>query len=331
MAQPINSLEPLTINGVKQWVQLQASDSTQPVLLILHGGPGYAIMPLFHARNAALEDSFIVVNWDQRGAGRSYSRRIPRSSMTLRQLLDDLQALTLYLKERFRQEKIYLLGHSFGTMLGLSAARDHPENYHAYVGVGQVVGPIVNEIVMYEWALQQAGREKNSKALRQLRRIGHPDEDGEYLADGPGGEAPYDTAERWMGYFGGELYQKRGSDEIDDWLLGQPVYQGKWGRKWEKGLTFSARIFEDPAAWRLDFRESARSVDVPVYFLQGHHDYDTPWPLVAEYAPILAAPRRELIWFENSAHFPFYEEPDLFNEVLVTVVKGDTYPRRGRP
>jgi pimeloyl-ACP methyl ester carboxylesterase len=329
MPRPINTLEAVPINGVRQWVLLQSRDTSLPVLLVLHGGPGYAILPLFHGFNAALEDDFVVVNWDQRGAGRSYSREVPRSSMTLRQFLDDVRALAVYLKERFRQPKIYVLGHSFGTVLGLLAVQRHPDDYHAYVGVGQVVGIAQNEITMYEWVLRRAEEEHHARATKDLRRIGHPDAAGQYPGTGPRGADPYDVAEHWMAYFGGELYGKRDSAEVTDWLLRQSEYHGRWGRKWLKGLAFSARLFDEPALWGLDFRKAVTAVATPVYFLQGRHDYDTPAPLVADYAPTLAAPRNELIWFERSAHFPFYEQADDFNRCLVQVVKASTYP--GRP
>ncbi len=326
MPPSINSLECLTINGVKQWILVRSNDTTRPVLLVLHGGPGFAMLPLLHAHNAALEDHFVVVNWDQRGAGRSYSRSVPAASMTFRQLLDDLRELTRRLKARFGRDRIVLLGHSFGTMLGLSAVKEHPEDYQAYVAVGQVIGPIANEIAMYDWALRRARAAGNARAVRELTRIGRPNKDGRYAHDGPGGADPYDTAEYWTGYFGGSLYGKRGGGEIETWLLEQPVYRGRWGRKWRAGLAFSGKVLDDPAAWRLDFRTSVPEVRVPAYFLQGRHDYETPAPLVEAYAAALKAPRKELVWFEKSAHFPFYEQSAEFNRALVRVLK--TSPRR---
>jgi len=326
MPKSLSSLEELNINGVEQWIQIQSKDSTQPILLILHGGPGYAMMPLFHHRNAVLEDHFIVVNWDQRGAGRSYRRTIPKKSMTFQQFLDDLNALTQILKQRFRRQRIYLLGHSWGTMMGLSAAKAHPKDYYAFVGVGQVVGPIINEIVMYEWELGEARRQNHKKAIRELTLIGHPDQFGEYPGKGPGGADPYDISDYWMGYFGGDLYGKHGTDQIDNWMLNQPVYLGKWGTKWINGNDFSKRVWDDDDAWKLDFRQSVTTLDIPAFFLHGRHDYDTPGSLVQAYVPTLDAPQKELIWFENSAHFPFYEESERFNQIMIDVVKKSTFP-----
>jgi pimeloyl-ACP methyl ester carboxylesterase len=316
MGQPISSLESLKINGVKQWILLQSSDQDLPVLLILHGGPGYAMMPLFHHSNQPLEDSFLVVNWDQRGAGRSYSSKIPRLTMVLDWFVKDLQWLTDYLKTRFVRQKIYLLGHSWGTLLGLLAAHASPGDYHAFCGVGQVVNLIQNEIVMYDWTLAQTKASGDAKAIKQLERIGRPDSQGEYPH---GGDKAYNISEKWMNYFGGELWGKQSDDEIVNWLFDQPEYQGKWGKKWKKGWDLSQRLFDDPAVWNLDFPSRVPSVNLPVYFFAGRHDYDTPHTLVEQYFKVISAPDKDLFWFDHSAHFPFYEEPTLFNQALIGV------------
>jgi pimeloyl-ACP methyl ester carboxylesterase len=325
MGQPIDQLTLLAVNGTTQWVQFQGQDQDLPLLLILHGGPGYAILPLFHHTNPELESRFLVVNWDQRGAGRSFARSIPDSTMNLAQFLDDVHTVTTALKNHFGKKKIYLLGHSWGTVLGLQAIATWPNDYHAFFGVGQVVNLIQNEIRMYEWTLDQAIRQHHFKAIRQLRKIGHPNHGGIYPR---GGDEAYDIAVHWMAYFGGEIHGKHGSDFIDEWMLRQPVYSGKWQKKWIRGFEFSQQLFDDPAVWHLDFPSSVTGVGVPVYLLQGHHDYDTPWTLIPPYFEQLKAPDKALYFFENSAHFPFYEEPQLFTERMFALL--DRIRKRGQ-
>jgi pimeloyl-ACP methyl ester carboxylesterase len=124
-----------------------------------------------------------------------------------------------------------------------------------------------------------------------------------------------------MGHFGGDLYGKRRTRNIDGWLLKQPGYDGKWCDKWLQWFTFSIQhVFEDAAAWNLDFRKTVRTLKIPVHFLQGHHDYDTPWPLVKADASKLRAPRNQFVWFEKSSHFPFYEEREKFNAAMIEIL-----------
>jgi pimeloyl-ACP methyl ester carboxylesterase len=120
-----------------------------------------------------------------------------------------------------------------------------------------------------------------------------------------------------MEYFGGDLWGKHGTEEIEGWLKKQPAYRCHW-KQWNAGLRFSSdRVYDDPVAWYTDFPSSVTMLDIPLFFLMGRHDYDTPHELVAKYYPLVSAPDKDLIWFDKSAHFPFYEEPELFNETLI--------------
>ena len=322
-ADEINSLEEITLGGIEQWILIQGNDEENPILLVLHGGPGYAMMPLLHLKNSELENHFIVVNWDQRGAGKSYSPDIPEDSMTLEQFVSDAHELTETLKTRFGREKIYLLGHSLGTVLGIFLIEQYPDDYYAFVGVGQVVDVIENEQLSYDFALREAIADNNQEAIDELERVGRPNDDGEYNADdGP------DVTMEWVGYYGGDLYGKTSTDEIEEAILNSEIYAGD-EEKIQAGWDFSGLIFYDMNLWYLDFREDVTSVDVPVYFFTGRHDYDTPFELVEKYFPVLDAPIKEIVWFENSAHFAFYEEPDKFNAMMINKVLAETYPIPG--
>jgi len=316
----IDSLETITLGGVKQWILLQGNDVSNPVLLVLHGGPGYVMMPLLHLKNRELEDRFIVVNWDQRGAGKSYSSRIAEESMTLEQFVSDAHDLTLALKERFGQEKMYLLGHSLGTVLGMMLIDEYPGDYHAFVGVGQVVAIIENEQMSYDFALEQARAWNDSVAIDELEEIGRPDEDGEYA-----NESGYEITEEWVAYYGGDLYGKNDTEDVESDILGSDIYSADT-YKIVKGWEFSQAIFSDETLWYLDFRTELTEVAVPVFFFTGRHDYDTPFPLVEDYYDVLTAPAKEIVWFERSAHFPFYEEPGRFTRMMIEKVLGGTAP-----
>lgn len=329
-------LEQIELGGVDQWILTHGNHPENPVLLVLHGGPGYAMMPLLHDYNVELEEHFTVVNWDQRGAGKSYSPDIPEESMTLEQFVSDARELTELLQSRHDKEKIYLLGHSFGTVLGMLLIDRYPEHYWGFVGVGQVVDVIENEQLSYDFALSQATAAGNQEAIDQLREVGRPDDDGQYR-DASG----YEVTMEWVGYYGGDVYGETSTAEIEAAILSSEVY-AEDQEKVQMGWEFSQTLFSDEDLWYLDFRELITRVDVPVFFFMGRHDYDTPYALVEEYFALLEAPVKELIWFEEVAHFPFYEDPAGFNAAMIdvvlartqdvtTVVEGQRVSLPGRP
>lgn len=173
-----SSAEAVTLGGVKQWILVQGEDRTRPVLLVLHGAPGmpfpgvaYRSYSPLAVRDSELARYFVLVYWDQRGAGKSSA---PKESITLKRLLSDTLELADLLRERFGVEKIFLLGISWGTVLGLNAAARHPEKFYAYIGWGQIANWAESDRLRYRWALEQAQQAGNRKAIKQLTKLGPP-------------------------------------------------------------------------------------------------------------------------------------------------------------
>ena len=155
----INSLDSVRIGGIDQWIEVRGQNVNNPILLFIHGGPGIAFIPLAGAWQASWERDFTVVQWDQRGAGKTYAsndKELQRRTMNVPQMEQDTLDVVNYLRNRFRREKIFVLGHSWGSILGLWLAHEHPELIYAYVGVGQVINTRQNEEVGYRDTLQQA-------------------------------------------------------------------------------------------------------------------------------------------------------------------------------
>src|SRR5579872_4597152 len=170
----INSLERARIGGIDQWIQVRGQNVNNPILLFLHGGPGIAFIPLAGAFQGPWEKSFTVVQWDQRGAGKTYARNdkeIQRRTMNVAQMEQDRVDVVNYLRSRFKRDKIIVLGHSWGSVLGLWLAHEHPELISAYVGTGQVVSMPQNETVAYNDALQEARTRHNEQAIKDLESI----------------------------------------------------------------------------------------------------------------------------------------------------------------
>ena len=170
----VASLEQIELDGVKQWILIRSHNVDNPLLLFLHGGPGSAEMGFAHKYERKLEEHFIFVNWDQRGAGKSFSKRIPKESMNIEQFVSDAHELTLDLMKRFKKEKIILAGHSWGSVLGVLLVQRYPELFSAYVGISQVTNLTDNEKVSYQYTLYEAKKRLNKKAEKELLKLQPP-------------------------------------------------------------------------------------------------------------------------------------------------------------
>lgn len=297
----IASLEKHKIGGVDQWILIRGYDQTKPVLLFLHGGPGMPSMYLAHEFQSELERDFVVVHWDRRGAGKSFDAHLQVSALSVRQTLNDTYELTRNLRERFHQQRIYLVGHSWGSYLGLLAVYEHPEYYSAFVGMGQPAGSREQVRAFRREFLSRVAKETGDSDLR-IR-----------LTD-----ANMEITEDDLFRFGGELYASRSYWPILKAGLNAPEYTLWDAINVKKGAELINREMKYDVVPKLLAGEISR-VEVPVFLFLGRHDLNTPSQLAAEYLARLNAPLKRLVWFEHSAHFPFFEEPDIFRKEMVRV------------
>lgn len=302
----IASMEMLTLGNLPQSVWLRGVSRENPLLILLHGGPGASESALFRQYNAVLEEKFLVVYWDQRGAGRSFHDDIPTESMTVAQFVADLDALVDQLRQRFNQEKVVLLGHSWGTIPGTIYAAQYPDKVAAYVGVAQIANMPQGDSYTYNFALSEASRLGDTRAIEALREIGPP---------------PYATVDgrletgRWVEKYGGVYHSDLTTGKLILTALGADETNLMDLVRFGRGNRFSLEQLEDEhSTARLD--EDYLVFDVPVLFLLGRHDHHVPAVLAADYFDRTTAPCKRLVWFEQSAHNPPFEEPDKFNLVL---------------
>jgi len=320
----IAEMVPVTLGGFEQWLVIRGVDRTNPVLLFIHGGPGFPETPLFHSMCGDLQEDFVVVTWDQRGAGLSYSKDVPVESMTVEQFITDAHELVGYLKERFGVEKIYIVGHSWGSVLGMHLIDRYPEDFYAYVGIGQVVNMHENERISYEYVYNRAMELNDKKAIRELEEVGPP-------VNGLYGDDPTDidkllTQRKWLLKYGGALYGKTSYLSYYPTYILSPEYSIFDSLNVLRGSKKSGELMNVQLR-AVDLYTEIPEVEVPVYFFTGRHDYNTPFELVEEYYSILKVPRKELIWFEESAHSPNIEEPERFTRLMVEKVLAETYSR----
>jgi pimeloyl-ACP methyl ester carboxylesterase len=311
------------LGGSEQWVSARGLDLSKPVILFLHGGPGSSEMPLIRKYLSPLERDFIVIAWDQRGAGKSYGAGKDRSAMRVSRFVEDARELCEYLKGRFRKDKVFVVGHSWGSLLGVLLVRKYPELFYAYAGIGQCVDMPANEVLSYDFTLGEALRKGNEKAISQLRKIGRPpypfDSEGRWFHS-------LCTERKWLGYFGGALFGKRGYKAYFGDYLRSAEYSLADCVNWIRGNVDSIRaLWGEVMAHNL--KEEALDFSVPVYLFEGRHDYNTPFELVREYYDLIRAPAKGLYWFEDSAHCPCFEEPELFMKRLREAFLGGGLPR----
>ena len=308
----IASLEGIELGGMEQWILIRGQDVSNPVLLWLHGGPGAAQMAIARSFNKALEQSFLVVQWDQRGAGKSNPSDFDESTMTFEQYLQDAHELTLYLKIRFGQDKIYLVGHSWGSQLGIRLAQMYPQDYYAYIGVSQVINGRRAQEIGYAWLLERAkagGKMVEFEALEEPPFIDHKD----------------------FVRFIQQIDEYGGSFDTSFWKLARitlraPEYNLRDVLAWLRGSNRgSGPMWSSPEYQSFDARRDIPRLEIPVYFFSGRKDYNTPLVLVETYFEILDAPRgKHMVVFEASAHTPFLAEAEKFNQELIRV-KRETY------
>jgi pimeloyl-ACP methyl ester carboxylesterase len=306
----------VNINGVEQGMFIKSKDATNPVLLYLHGGiPDYFLTERYPT---GLEDNFTVVWWEQRGSGLSYSPDIPRETMTLEQMISDTLEVTNYLRHRFGKEKIYLMGHSGGSFIGIQAAAQAPELYYAYIGVAQMSNQLKSEKLAYDYMLQQFKENGNTKMVQRLEAAPVTMSDGTpdaYLA-------VRDVAMHSLGI--GTAHDMHSvitcvflpSLQSRDYTFSEKV--NLWRGKASSGVS---SLWEEMIT--TDLSEQLPELHLPIYFFHGIYDYTCSYTEAKAYFEKLKAPVKGFYTFEQSSHSPMFEEPEKMQKILqVDVLSG---------
>lgn len=312
----ISSLEKVRLGDIDQWITIRGYDTNNPALLFLHGGPGSAEILFANLGNKKilrnkLEKNFIVVNWDQRGCGKSYTNLIPRESMTIEQFASDTYDLVKLLVQKLNKNKIYLVGHSWGAVLATLIVQRYPELFHAYVSIAPLVCTEENERLSYQFVLDRAINMKNKKAIGELNEIGFFPQKSEEISN------YLETKRKWISQLNENKYYNKFLRDFLFFLLGMvsPEYSFFDSLNFSGGIDFSRRnLWKEMVS--INFIEQIKSLNVPTYFCLGRHDYITPSTLTEKYYKMLKAPLKEIIWFENSGHAPHVEESEKFNRLM---------------
>ncbi len=315
-----NGVEDLTgvqINGITQWLSIRGSDASNPILLYVHGGPGSPTMPAAWTFQRPWEDFFTVVQWDQRGTGKTYAANDFTSldaTMNLDQFVSDAEEVVQYLLHRFKQQRLFVLGHSWGSMVGLSLAKKRPQWLHAYIGCGQIVNSSRSEADGWEFALRSAQASKNDDAIRELEALApYPGPIGSLTVERIGAQR------KWLDYYGGLTYRRSDFDyDSDTWPL-SPEYTDRDVAFVDKGSLYSLTHLLG-AVERANFDNVTR-LQCPLFVYVGRHDYSTSHEVSAQWFARVHAPKKKLVWFENSSHMMMVEQPGIFLQHLIADVR----------
>ena len=297
------------LGGTDQWVMMRGESIANPPLILLHGGPGLSETALFRRYGAPLEKAFTLVYWDQRGAGKSFARTIPRSTMTVEQFLVDLDELIEVVRQRLGQRKVVIFGHSWGALLGVLYAARFPEKVSAYVGSGQIGDWPAGEAASYAFALAEAERLGNAKVLRKLRRIGPP----------PYPAKSVFTERTCLAELEGQ-YNVRSLLSMAEVALGGPEQSIVDVPNLVRGFRWTLDVMWNDVS-KLNLHALAPRLQVPVFFFLGRRDHWVPPETSVAYFDMLSAPSKTLVWFDHSGHEPFMDEPEQFNRAMVEYVR----------
>lgn len=313
-AKGLATLEQVPVDETRQWVLVRSENLANPVVLFVHGGPGTSQLTLNRKSTRPLEKGFTVVNWDQRRAGKSFAAGSDRTRMNMGQFVDDVVDLSAGLARRFHKRQILLVGHSWGSAIGMLAASRRPDLFSAYVGIGQVSRVAESERISYDWTLEQARKAADTGSIRKLAEIGPPPYTGDW-------RSKFLTERRLLGRYGGEYYGSRSG------AFGVVLRNLVLSREYTvlDRINFFRGIFQSldalfPELFRTDLFVEVPELPIPVYFCLGRHDYEVPSVLSAQYFEFLKAPRKQLVWFERSSHMPNTEEKDAFNRFMLETV-----------
>jgi proline iminopeptidase len=300
----VERLEAVRIGGIDQWVSVRGADRSNPVLLHVHGGPGYISIPMSWWFSRGWEEYFTVVQWDQRATGKTYlltDSAAVAPTLTRERMIADVEEMAGWARKTLGKDKIFVTGHSWGSYLGLELARRHPDWLHAYIGVGQMTNMPESERRGWHFAMDAARRESNARAIHDLESIAPYSPAGQLIP-----LKDIYTQRRWVESYGGAMAYRHGNQAEGDLADLSPDYtDAEIGHIWE-GNSFSERYLLSEALG-LDLSQT-RTLGCPLIVFAGRHDMNVNSQLASDWFKTVTAPEKYFVWFEHSAHLPMTEE-----------------------
>lgn len=301
--------EYININNSRQNIMTMSTDNANPVLLIIHGGAGSPDRPLVKNYNSELADYYTVVCWEQRGSGLSYTSE----ELTIDLMLKDLKSLVEFLRNRYNQDKIYIAGHSWGAYLGLRFSSMYPEYIKYYIGTGQGISSIADEIYKYNFVMNQAVIRNDKKIIKQLNRFGEP--------TGYSYKTDDEKAKKYIGKmihkYGGYINDKN-DFSTSKYLTCYIKYYKLDIIKVIKGMLNSSKVLNNEMS-KKDNISCITELDVPILLISGEEDMVCPVPAAEKWFDNLNAPKKEFVKITNVSHMVNFEQAKEWNKLLINL------------
>lgn len=294
----IDTTEIVNIGGVKQYISIKGKETSNPLLLYLHGGPGQSVMDKAEQITSRLQEKFIVVHWDQRGAGKTAELNKSSNELTIQLMQNDTEEIIQYLLKKFNRKKLYLVGHSWGSVLGFHIAQKSPNLLYAYVAISPPVNSLKSNRIALNLLKEHFKKGNNQKALKELSTVKIPNENLEQKI----------ILYRWQTEFNGE---KVTDEQVEQAMPFFIEWENNWG-------ALSKQVD------KINLSMKVPSLRCPIYFFVGKKDYQTNFSVTEHYFNVLKAPKKKLFWFMKSAHNVPHTEPDLMQKIIIEKILTET-------
>jgi len=302
--------ESVLICGKKQWIYYDKNKINKTLILFLHGGPGLVESPLLEKYSKPLFEDYLFVNWEQPGSGNSFYF-FAKNKLTINQIVDNGLELCEYLCKKFNKTKIILIAHSWGTVLGILMCKANPNLFEKYIGIGQIGDWLKSENVSYHYVLNQLIKNNETKLANKLIKIGEP----------PYAKIKYLKFQRkYLLKLGGSFKFKTSYNHFFSALCKSKIYSFFGIIKILIGLETSLIALWDDCM-QVNLIKQAPEIKVPIYILTGRFDFQVPFECSLEYFEKLKAPSKQWFWFEESAHYTLFEEPEKFNDLVKSIIE----------
>ena len=300
--------EYVNLNGVKQYI-LATGNENGPLMLFLHGGPGVSQSGFIRKYQSKLEEDFLVVNWDQRGAGKSNTKIFSKDELKINNIVNDAISLIEILRDRFKKNRIYLVGHSFGSLIGIILSQKIPQYIKAYISIGQVVNINEGDKFIYKILLKKVNNENYQKGIKILKNIGKP---------------PYKTQDsiklnKLIQKYKGDVFKFSKISLMLKSISFKYYNLFDWF-KFLGGIIISNRYMYSEMS-SINLFNANNKFEIPIYFCCGDNDYHTPSKIVEEYYNFINAPKKQIYKFKASAHMPNIEEETCFYNMCKAIYR----------